>query len=96
MHSPKIIGILCATCLGSRKGDSRGSRKIPRKIPGRLQGHTIALINTLQYKHEMHSKLSKLCMAWQFARNKLSQARQTNLEINLRQNKLAWHLTKIY
>ena len=35
--------------------------------------------------HEMHSKLSKLCMTWQFARNKLSQASQTIQEINLRQ-----------
>ena len=35
--------------------------------------------------HGMHSKISKLYMTWQFARNKLSQARQTILEINLRQ-----------
>ena len=63
MHSPKILGNLCATCIGSRKGDSRGSRKIPRKTSGRLPSHTNAQINTLQYKnydmHGMHSKISK-------------------------------------
>ena len=88
IHSPKILGNLCASCLGSRKGDSRGSRKIPRKTPGRLPIHTMHNKHFAIQKydvHEMHSKLSKLCMAWQFARNKLSQASQTNLEIILRQ-----------
>ena len=85
MHSPKIIGILCATCLGSRKECTQDSHKLPRKTPARLPYHTNEPINSLQYKkydmHGIYSKLSKLCMTWQFARNKLSQARQTILEL---------------
>ena len=42
MHSPKIVGNSCSTCLGSRRERSQGSRKPPRRTPERLPSHTNA------------------------------------------------------
>ena len=82
MHSQNI-GILCATCLGSRKECSWGSCKILRNTPGCLPNHTMQQMSIFAMQkydmHEMHSKFSKSCMAWQNAKIYLSQARQNNL-----------------
>ena len=44
--------------------------------------------------HEMHYNFSKSCMAWQNARNKLSQNKTNNSKIILRQNILTWKFSK--
>ena len=79
MHSPKILRNLCATCLGSRKGDSRGSRKISRKTPGRLPNHTMHNKHFAIKKYDVHECIPEfLSYAWhgRNSRNQLSQASQ--------------------
>ena len=88
MHSPKYYEIYVPLALAAGRETVGAVARFLIKLRDVYQ-ITHCTINTLQYKnydmHEMHSKLSKLCIAWQFARNKLSQASQTILEINLRQ-----------
>ena len=91
MHSPRIIGNLCATCLGSRKERSQGSHKLPRKTPKRLPSHTSAPNEQLCNTENMACMgctlkiLSDACHGKNARNNQVKQASQATQRNTLRQ-----------